>query len=67
MIASTATESTLGTMASSMKVGGKMESSTEKESTERMAATEKEFGKTARESNGSVKMAQPHKVNDIQT
>ena len=43
---------TLGTMASNMKAGGKMVSSMEKESTEKMVETEEEFGKMEREQNG---------------
>ena len=53
MTASMDMESILGMMESSMRAGGRMASSTEKEFTERMAATEKESGKTARESSGS--------------
>ena len=54
MTASTATEYIPGTMVNNMKAGGKMESSTEKESTEKMAEIEKESGKMERELSGSM-------------
>ena len=50
----TVMEYILGTMESNMKVGGKMESSTEKEFTERMVVTEEVSGKMEKELNGSM-------------
>tara|TARA_B100000780_G_C20853931_1_gene339410 strand:+ start:257 stop:475 length:219 start_codon:yes stop_codon:yes gene_type:complete len=41
-------------MVNNMKAGGKMENSTEKESTEKMAEIEKESGKMERELSGSM-------------
>ena len=58
-------ESTLGTTESNTKAGGKMASSTAKASTGRMAATEEESGKTARESSGSVTKALEHKASEM--
>merc|ERR1712086_715600 len=54
MTASMALEYTHGTMVNNMKAGGKMENSTEKESTEKMAEIEKESGKMERELSGSM-------------
>lgn len=43
-----------GMTVNNMKAGGKMENSTEKVSTGKMAETEEEFGKTERELSGSM-------------
>jgi len=65
MTASTATEYIPGTMVNNMKAGGKMESSTEKESTEKMAETEEESGKMERELSGSMMSTRTSKVKAI--
>jgi len=54
MTANTAMEYTHGTTVNNMKAGGKMENSTEKESTGKMAVIEEEFGKMERELSGST-------------
>lgn len=54
MTANTAMEYTHGTMVNNMKAGGKMENSTEKESTGKMDVIEEESGKMERELSGSM-------------
>ena len=54
MTANMAMEYIPGMTVNNMKAGGKMENSTEKVSTGKMAETEEEFGKTERELSGSM-------------
>jgi len=54
MTANMAMEYTPGMTVNNTKAGGKMENSTEKESTGKMAVIEEEFGKMERELSGST-------------